>query len=399
MVIIMPDMTPESQSGTPAPPPTPADVLGWVAAAAPRLWFPGRHAEQTGIPRDLFDPPLWSLRQAELVRVGDWVAGIGQGFVLTAAGEQSVGRPDPLPVAHPVPPASAEPDDPLRTSPRSESAAGETARRSILDPAPAVITPLLLMANVVWFVCGGYVAVQTRGASDYLMGGTDPVVDPILLRVGAVSGSKLLAGDWWRLVTCNFVHVGLPHLAGNTIILGLVGTAAEGVWGRWRFALVYLLAGVAGSMTAMAVGPQTVAAGAATDTVLGGASGGLWGVTAAVVVWVLKHMTHLPPAVGADWVRKLTVVLVMTVVVSFAPGVSFEAHLGGAAAGVALAVGLAHIRGHRRESAVAVGGLTAVVLTFAALLAVAMAWSDDWCQVKERHAQRQPPADTPAARP
>jgi membrane associated rhomboid family serine protease len=382
-------MAPDSQSGPPTPP-TADDILRWVAAAAPRLWFPARHAEVHRVPRDQLDDPLWQLRQAELVQVGDWVPQLGQGFKLTPAGEAMVGRPLPPPPPEPLPEPPAAPDPAL----------GETARRSILDPAPALITPLLLMAHVVWFVYGGVEAVRTRGASDYLKGSTDPIVNPILNRVGAVSGPALLNGEWWRLLTCQFVHVGLPHLLGNMIILGLLGTAAEGVWGRWRFTLLYLLCGVAGAVTAMAVNPQTVEHGAATDMAVGGASGGLFGVTAGMAVWVLRNLKHLPPSAYTDWARKLTVVLIMNVVVSFAPGVSVEAQLGGGLAGPVIALCLARIRGADAKTTAAVGGLVVLAAGFVTLLSVSMTRTDEWRQVRERHDRRaeriRQPADPPA---
>jgi membrane associated rhomboid family serine protease len=385
-------------------------VLRWVAEAAPHPWFPGTHAERAGLPRDGLDEPLWILRQANLVQVADWVKGRGQGFKLTPEGERAAGRPNPVPVPPPRnqrPPAPIpdEADNPLRDERRSVYAAGETARRSLFDPPPAVVTPVLLVVNVLWFVYGGVIAFQSRGVTDYLKGGNDPVISPILVRIGALSAPELLNGDWWRLLTCCFVHVGLFHLLGNMVTLGMLGTVAEGVWGRWRFALIYLLSGLAGSVTAIALHPQTEAGGVARDLLLAGASGSLWGVTAAVIAWLIRNLKYLPTASGSEWVRKLLVVAAMNVVISFAPGISLEAHAGGGAGGVLVAVCLARIRGDRRETAAAVVGLLLVVSAFAALLAVAMTRSDDWQAVRERQTQRvkqrqllPPPADAPPRR-
>jgi hypothetical protein len=59
---------------------------------------------------------------------------------------------------------------------------------------------------------------------------------------------------------------------------------------------------------------------------------------AAVGAWVALHREHLPPELVLQWARSLGVVLVVNIVVSFAPRVSWEAHLGGAAVGFAAAV-------------------------------------------------------------
>jgi rhomboid protease GluP len=395
----MPNMASPSQTGSP----TPADVLRWVAESAPHLWFPGRWAEHAGVPRDALDDPLWALRQAGLVQVGDWVDGVGQGFQLTPDGERATGVPDPIPPTV-APQRVDEPtDDPL-FAPHSEYAAGEGARRSLLDPRPAVVTPFLLVLNVGWFLYGGVIALGSWAVSDYLRGTNSAVISPILLRLGAVGGPQLLAGEWWRLLTSCFVHIGLFHLLGNMITLALLGTAAEGVWGRWRFAVIYLLAGVAGSVTAMAVNPQT----SGDQVVLvAGASGGLWGLLTAVTAWLLKNLKHLPADAGPEWGRKLAVVAAMNVVVSLAPGVSLAAHVGGAVAGVLVALCLARIRGDRREAAAAAAGLGLVCAAFAALLAVAMARSNDWQNLRQRYEREgaagkpipPPPADATGGQP
>jgi membrane associated rhomboid family serine protease len=381
--------------------PTPAEVLRWVAESAPELWFPSRHAAETATPRDALDAPLWVLRQAGLVQVGDWVREAGQGFRLTPAGEAALAAPNPVPVPPPAnqPPQDPIPADPdeLHHSPTSEYALGESARRSLLDPAPVVVTPVLLVLNVGWFLYGGVIAFRFRAVSDYLQGSNHPVIGPILVRIGAVSGPELLDGEWWRLLTSCFVHVGLVHLLCNMVTLGLLGAVAEGVWGRWRFTVIYLLSGLAGSVTAMALRPQTEAAGMPADLLLGGASGGLWGLTTAVVAWLVKHLRHLPPDVGSEWVRKLLVVAVMNGAISFFPGVSLESHLGGGAGGLFVALCLARIRGDRRETATAVVGLLLLAAAFAALLTVAVARSDDWREVKERYQRKAPPTPpTPA---
>jgi membrane associated rhomboid family serine protease len=284
--------------------------------------------------------------------------------------------PDPIP---------DELDDPLRESPVSEYAIGETARRSLLDPAPSIITPILLMVNVGWFVFGGVIAFQYRAISDYLKGSNDPVIGPILRQAGAVSGPDLLNGEWWRLFTCCFVHVGLFHLLCNMVTLALLGSVAEGVWGRWRFSIIYLLSGLAGSVTTMAFHPQMDVAGVSANLLLGGASGNLWGVTTAVIAWLVRNLKHLPPDVGSEWVRKLVVVAVLNGVISLAPGISLEAHLGGGVGGLLVALCLARMRGNRRETTVAAVGLTLLITVFAVMLPLAMNRTGDWQDVKERH--------------
>lgn len=343
----------------------PAEVLRWVGAAAPGLWF---LADVPSDRRERVRAAVWQLCRDGQLEVGDWVAGRGQGFRLTR----------PLP---PPPPPDYDPD---------------AVRRPLLAPRPTLVTPLLVVVHIVWFVAGGVVAAQTHALSDYLKGTNHPLIDPILVRTGAVSAPSLLSGEWWRLLTCGFVHVGGFHLFANVVILALLGSLAEAVWGRWRFLLIYLAAGVAGAVTAMAVSPLS---GGDRIDVYGTASGGLWGVTAAVLAWMARNLKDAPPVAAADLVRRVVVVGVMNLVVSFGQGVSLGGLVGGAAAGLVVAVCLARLGKGRWRARVALVGLVLAVVAFAGLLVGAVYLSRDW-QTVRRRVNGPPPsaASTPTSR-
>lgn len=330
--------------------PDPAEVLRWVGAAAPGLWF---LSDVPADRREAVRAVVWDLCRDRHLEVGDWVAGRGQGFRLT--------RP-----LTPPPPPDYDPD---------------AVRRPLLSPRPTLVTPLLLVVHVLWFVVGGAVAARTHALSDYLKGTNHPLIDPILIRTGAVSAPSLLSGEWWRLLTCGFVHVGGFHLFANVVILALLGSLAEAVWGRWRFLLIYLAAGVAGAVTAMAVSPLV---GADRIDVYGTASGGLWGVTAAVLAWMARNLKDAPPAAAADLVRRVVVVGVMNLVVSFGQGVSLGGQVGGAAAGLAVAVCLARLGKGKVRGRLALAGLVVAVVAFAGLLVGAVLLSHDWQTVRQR---------------
>lgn len=388
------DPGPPSDAPTPDPAvgPTPADVLRWCAAAAPAVWFPSAYAQTAGVPRDSIDDPLWLLRQAGLVQVADWVRGRGQGYALTPAGEKALADParltDIKPVMTPaeedVPPEDADlahvPDPVAAPPPRRRNPGitaydrGELTREAFLAPRPAVLTPVLLVANVGWFLIGILTAWRMGVPAELYLRGR---AADVLHRVGAVNGADLLAGEWWRLLTSGMVHVGGLHLAVNMFALASIGSVAEGLWGRWRFAGLYLLAGLAGACCAMALQPMALTAGA---------SGAVWGVMMAVVAWLVRYREHLPPEDVASWLRRLALVIGVNALVSFVPGISWQGHLGGAVAGFfgAIFLDLTRPGANRRQLAVGLGGLVVLLAVMAGGLAAAMWTADNWKALRTR---------------
>jgi len=352
--------------------PAAKDVLRAIAAVAPQLWFPRRFAEISGTPRDSLDEPLWQLRQAGMIHVVDWITGLGQGFQLTRTGEKAVEHPDPLSLAD-------------GTAPISES--GEVVEeREAPVLRTAVIAPALLLLNLLWFGVGAFLAWKAGVGVEYFKGESHAVSNQVLTRIGAVSGSHLLLGEWWRLLTSCFVHIGLFHLFGNMLMLGILGPVSEGLWGRGRFAVLYLASGLAGACAAMAVHPMAETVGGLRESLLAGASGALWGVLMSVVVWLVRYREDLPEGVAREWSRKLLFAVFLNLMLSFAPGISLEAHLGGGFAGAALAYWLDRHRASNRWL-----GALGIGLALAAMIGglyLTMRYSEEWKPLREVHAAR-----------
>ena len=64
--------------------------------------------------------------------------------------------------------------------------------------------------------------------------------------LGANYGPLTLSGQWWRLLTYMFLHGGLMHIAFNMWCLWDLGALCESLYGRWTFAAIYLITGIAG---------------------------------------------------------------------------------------------------------------------------------------------------------
>ncbi len=88
-------------------------------------------------------------------------------------------------------------------------------------------------------------------------------------------------GEWWRLITAAFLHYGPLHLGLNMLALYWYGPVLEQIIGRWRYLLLYLVAGLAGSAGALYVSPNDITVGA---------SGAIFGVLGALLVLERRGM-------------------------------------------------------------------------------------------------------------
>ena len=127
-------------------------------------------------------------------------------------------------------------------------------------------------------------------------------------------------GEWWRLVSAAFLHYGPFHLAVNMYSLYFAGTLLEQVIGRWRFLLLYVGSGIAGSAGALLLSPNAVTVGA---------SGAIFGILGAL--FVLERRRHI--ATGGQVAGLIVLNLVFTFAVS---NISVGGHIGGLIGGVVL---------------------------------------------------------------
>ncbi|MGY1803209.1 rhomboid family intramembrane serine protease [Blastococcus sp. SYSU D00922] len=137
-------------------------------------------------------------------------------------------------------------------------------------------------------------------------------------------------GEWWRLLTAAFLHIGPLHLAMNMLALLLFGSELERQLGRWRFLGVYLVSALGGATAIQLFGfPGGYVAGASTA---------LYGLLGALGVLLIANRQDI---------RGLLTLLAINVFISFLPGVSLLGHLGGLVGG-ALAAGVL-VATRRRE--------------------------------------------------
>lgn len=322
-------------------------ILRHCARCAPEPWYPSLFSQSTGTPRERIDPDLDRLRLAGLIRLTDWVSGRGQGYVLTTEGQRILEDPrllrrlrdGYLPAA-----ATAPAGDTVADGPAGPWDRGAAVQAALSDRALPRVTQVLIALNVLVFVAGMLLASRSQiPASLFLFPGKAEQVGQqlqyqrLLKTIGAVSGPDvLLRRQWWRLLSCCFVHVGFIHLAVNMYALFAVGPLLEQLWGRWRFMLLYLLSGICGSCGMLIESPLSPGAGA---------SGALWGILASLATWVFLHRTVLPRELLSFWRGQLLIVFISNLLITFyIPEISKGAHFLGGAVGLLAALPLDYVR-------------------------------------------------------
>jgi membrane associated rhomboid family serine protease len=84
---------------------------------------------------------------------------------------------------------------------------------------------------------------------------------PTLIRFGALWRQLVWQGEYWRMATAMFLHIGAVHLIWNGYYGFRISAQVERAIGSWRFLCLYLASGVAGS-AASVIGHNAVSAGA-----------------------------------------------------------------------------------------------------------------------------------------
>ncbi len=225
----------------------------------------------------------------------------------------------------------------LRSGRSSSPPQQQAGSRLLAGWAYAPATYILIGINI-----AVYLAMTLKGVSWWSPTAAD------ILRWGANRGAnEILYGQWWRLLTATFVHVGIIHIGTNMWCLWNLGLLGEPLLGTFGMFAVYMLTGIAGNLLSSGVEPGIVGAGA---------SGAVFGIAGVLIL--LLNSPHLP--FPREELRRLRRSVIYFAVINLAIGASTllysggikidnMAHLGGVLSGLAMGVPLAPVLGTGRE--------------------------------------------------
>ncbi len=138
---------------------------------------------------------------------------------------------------------------------------------SLITPTEGYfVTPIIVILNILVFVAMAILGVHLLMPSN-----------ESLLLWGANFRPVTIEGEWWRLFTSTFLHIGIFHLLMNMYALVYIGLLLEPYLGRTRFFSAYLIAGISGSVASIFWNDLTISAGAS------GAIFGMYGVFIALL--------------------------------------------------------------------------------------------------------------------
>lgn len=148
--------------------------------------------------------------------------------------------------------------------------------------------------------------------------------EPVLVALGANVPPLVRDGQYWRLVTSMFLHIGIVHLAVNGWALYQLGSLFEILLGSVGLVMVYFASGIAGSIASVMFSGADLSAGA---------SGAIFGLLGALIGFLLKNRERLTPQARSLLLQLLFWAAVNIVFGFSVKGIDNAAHLGGCAVG------------------------------------------------------------------
>lgn len=187
-----------------------------------------------------------------------------------------------------------------------------------------------------------------RGAGIWM-----PSLDQLMFWGADQPYNVIVDGQWWRIVSAMFVHVGIIHIATNMWCLWNLGLLAEPLMGSFGLFAAYILTGAAGNLLSTFwnwIHPIHDPSGALFYQAGAGASGAVFGIAGALIV-LLKSRRLPIPQYELKRLRKSVIYfaainLVIGLSLNFGSGftgiaIDNSAHIGGFLCGLLFALPLA----------------------------------------------------------
>jgi membrane associated rhomboid family serine protease len=200
----------------------------------------------------------------------------------------------------------------------------EEARREFRRSAGRGIGPTATSALIVFCVAAFAWEVANAGSGSVFNG---PSAREMLELGGDLPAAVAALGQYWRFLTSIVLHFGAIHLAMNMYGLYLLGTAAEGLFGRWWTLVLFVATGLAGNVASYVFGPI--------GAVSAGASGAVFGFLGVFLAYNYRRRATRLGRMNVQWVWQI-LLLNLLLTITLRGVLDWRAHAGGFVAGAAL---------------------------------------------------------------
>lgn len=198
--------------------------------------------------------------------------------------------------------------------------------QQLLKTAP--VTTLLLISFIGLFIMQVLSGVDANNPST-----------EALLKWGANALPYTMDNEPWRLASSAFLHIGLMHLLFNGFAMYFFGQIAEPMFGSAKFLALFLLAAIGGNLLNNHITWQGILDGTGQPGLSAGASGGIMGIGAALLIAALFKISVNGIVLN---LKSLIIIMGINLVYGFAvPGIDNAGHIGGAVTGLVIALAFA----------------------------------------------------------
>lgn len=142
-----------------------------------------------------------------------------------------------------------------------------------------------------------------------------------LMDFGALVKELVREGEFYRLLTCSFLHIGVIHLLCNMYCLYVVGSEIESFYGKTKYTIIYLGSAILGSLLSMATSSSLSA----------GASGAIFGLFGSLLYFGYHYRVYLGSVIRSQIIPLLVLNLGLGFML---PTIDNAAHVGGLVGGI-----------------------------------------------------------------
>lgn len=143
----------------------------------------------------------------------------------------------------------------------------------------------------------------------------------VLVQLGAKYNEGIAAGEYYRLITCMFLHGGIIHLVLNMYALYAIGPLIENIYGRTKYVIIYFISGICASLLSFMMSPSISI----------GASGAIFGLLGATLIFAINMKDRIVKGFLSNILSVIVINIVLGVSIS---NVDNFGHVGGLIGGI-----------------------------------------------------------------